>query len=251
MWWAGSEATLYLTAGALVLYTPQAKRGDLATPIHVETARWREALDGVLNQIQASGIRKLRVQLSGHFARPFLLPAGMGLHGRDEVLQVAQSVAGEETGLMPPYQVWADAYQAADPCLVVAAEEDCITFVLEHAAQRSLSVTEIEPAWVGPVNEQLQSRRNERPRGLVVVKETDGVVWLVLHGTRVHQVGFEHPSPPTLEALVHRVMLANDIDPADTGIASVGSGASGDNELNKFGVDSSKVVPVVWERFTL
>jgi len=152
VWWVGSKPVdVFLGESVLGL----AASGERPHWESTDSAReaWRRT-SGFLaaTPTRRRRSRPIRVWLSGHLARPFLVSPIRGLKRRGEAIQVAQSIAESATGLSGPLRVWLDVWQDGQPCLGIAVEQSLVDLIEAQDEAVAYRLESIAPWWAGAIN---------------------------------------------------------------------------------------------------
>lgn len=219
MWSAGSEQHLYLDRVA----TEGAGLGDVLR-------RWKEALPEGGRRIKA------RVWLSGALARPFMMAPVEGLRNRVEADRAAQAMAPAETGLEGNCLVWLDAWKPAQPCLVVAVQQDIIAALQAAAIEASIGLRSVQPWWNWALSEQLKRKGAIR---MLAAVERDALTVLASDGQGITfaQSCCPVPAAGRIEAQLRRQAVSQGVSASEVIRVSLG-GTEG---------DSSPGGPVQWQ----
>lgn len=195
MWWAGSEAQLYLTRTAAYLRM----RGEDAVRGFEGDAE--VSMNAAVQACATAGRapRKLGLRLSGAWAQAFMLPATQGLQKQEEAKALAASMASQFISHEGPHVVWLDAWQADRDCLVVAVPQSIVDLAVSTASRHGMRLSRVSPAW----NEAL-ALDTQPGLQMLVVREIDAVTTLLVDGTRIAKARTIAPLPDMLAPHVGR-----------------------------------------------
>lgn len=162
MWWAGSErgqaVDVLLGRQAALCANGQ----GAATAHHDANNLPQELLLQVLRAAEPTGgkgraRRQVRLWLTGHWARPFVVEPVPGVKRWSEWQTLAEAMATQHTGLPAPCRVWFSAAPGKTAVLAVATPQalaqDCQQAVLEAGCQ----LVQIRPWWNVALNHALSS----------------------------------------------------------------------------------------------
>lgn len=212
MWWAGSRSwQLYLGRSVIGIAEPS------EAPCWIDVGSLDEGWRVVEAKLAEKGSRRqvlrvgLKVFLSGALARPFVIPPVTGVRRWRELLQIAEGLAPEATGLAGPCAVWLATAKAGEACLAVAAERVLVNEIASQAARLRMRLLSSEPWWTLALNEALT--RSPAPK-LLAVEDSDALTILSGdNGAFASAATYAPPPPPgQLQALLARATLNEEAD---------------------------------------
>lgn len=197
MWWAGSEAHVYVTQVGASLRLP-----GVAETVSIAANGAAHAMGSAIEalKVHAPRVRRARVWLGGAIARPFMLGSVAGLRDRVEALSIARARAAQYTGLDGPCEVWLDAWQADVDCLAVAMERSLLDAATSEAERWGVRLSGISPAWNAVLTGALADRRPQ----LLAVREEGALTLLALSDKRVVRASVATPTSDRVEAHIQR-----------------------------------------------
>ena len=183
----------------------------------------------------ASRWRRARVDLwlSGGLARPFVCGPVTGLAGWLEAEAFAASGAGEATGLETPCRVRLEEWPGRAPTVATALDAALAEAIESFAASRRITWRSVRPRWAAALDELLAQRPSAM---LFALAEEDALT--LLCGTRDVESAVSHlqlastyaPAPDQVhaQALWHRLMLSQDVQPDGAWFGHLEDGAQAD-----------------------
>jgi hypothetical protein len=99
----------------------------------------------------------VRLWLSGHAARPFMLPPASGIQRWAEWQTLAQATASQATGLSGPCQLWFSQRPGGQPVLAVATPASLVADCQSAAQQARCKLVQVRPWWSAALNHALHA----------------------------------------------------------------------------------------------
>jgi len=200
VWWARSEPLeVYLSDREVGL----GRRG-------VRSSQWAETSDlsDALQQLAGwfgtpacSGVRQVRVWLSGDLARPYLVPAASGARSAREARVLATAMAADAAAFDGEVRLWLDRWRSGEPTLAVAIpaqvwqglHEVVATWSASRAGNAAIGIASIRPWWNMPFDELLADSRREASRLGWSLADAEGAVHGVIDKGAIVEIGYDRP----------------------------------------------------------
>jgi hypothetical protein len=229
---AGSEAHVYLASRFAWIRTASAakilKDSSQGEEIErIEAPNWQLVLEAACRILGRRPKRpyKVKIWLSGEFARPFVLPVNVGLRSCNESQLLAKAHAVDATGLHGPCAVWLNNWRAGQPCLAVAVTQEIVDTTCKMMTVAELRLCGIEPAWNRVLSQCLLDKQAITPTGLLAIQEQDALTMMVLEDGQVIEAQSVSPLPLRVEAHLQRQAMSWEL-PEVKSILAVVSGFS-------------------------
>jgi hypothetical protein len=198
--------------------------GNAEQPQAIEFSELAAALKNLNQDIKATRRErklyrrpKLRIWLSGGFARPFLIGPVAGLRRWSETVALASAAASDATGLTEPCRVVLEDWPGEQAALATAVPLAILDHIGQHTRQAGLAIQSMRPWWCRRLDQLSPTGADDA----IAIEDGDALTMLRGQAGGFVLARTYAPRPPAdqLEPIVARTALSEGINADDMRVA--------------------------------